>query len=163
MSKKYRGKIIKVDEKHVLVELGEELPDDAIDYEVIIQKPQKRRGLDANSLSWALIDRIASSIKSSRDEVYEMMLERYGVATYLIVKPNEADRILSIVEHGKKLGDVLINGKKGTQLQVFIGSSHYNQAEFSTYLSGIISECENMGLVIENRDVFADAILHWAN
>ena len=167
MSKKYKGKIIDVKERegicHVTVELKETLPDNALDFEVLIQKPTKKRGLDANALSWTLIDRIAKYTESSRDEIYDLMLSRYGVATYLVVKPNEADRILALLEHGKKLGDVTVNGKTGTQLQVFIGSSHYNREEFTTYLHGIISECENMGLIIEDKDVFADAIIHWDN
>jgi hypothetical protein len=146
----------------LIVELGEEVPDNVIGYEVLIQKPTKKRGLDANALSWVLIDRIASNLHVSRDEVYGLMLERYGVATYLIVKPNEADKILEVFEHGRKLGDIKINNQIGTQLQIFIGSSHYNKSEFSTYLQGIISECENMGLVIENKDVFFDAIAHWS-
>lgn len=161
MNKKIKGKIISIESNNVQVEISEELPGNYQDYEVIIQKPSKKRGLDANALSWTLIDRIAKAIDTSRDEVYDLMLSRYGVATYLVVKPNEADRILELMEHGRKLGDIVINGKIGTQLQIFIGSSHYNRSEFTTYLHGIISECESMGLVIENKDIFIDAIAHW--
>lgn len=162
MMKKISGKIIEVKDCNVVVELSEKLPDDYSDYEALIQKKSKKRGLDANALSWVLIDRIASSMHIPRNEVYDIMLERYGVATYMVVKPNEADRILELLEHGRKLGEVTINNQKGVQLQVFIGSSHYNRSEFATYLQGIISECEQMGLVIENKDVFSDAIAHWS-
>ena len=161
--KKIKGKIISANENHLDIELDEALHDNYLDYEVIVEKKAKKRGLDANALSWALIDRISNSLHVSRDEVYDMMLERYGVAMYMVVKPNDADRILELMEHGRKLGEVVINGKTGIQLQIFIGSSHYNRSEFSTYLNGIISECESMGLVIDNKDVFADAIMHWAN
>lgn len=159
--KKIKGKIVSTDNTSIMVELDSVLSGDFREYDVYVQKQTNKRGQDANALSWALIDRIAKSIKSSRDEVYNLMLERYGVATYLIVKPSEAQRMLDLLGHGRILGNVNINGKTGTQLQIFIGSSNYNREEFSHYLSGIISECENMGLVIEDKDVFINAIAMW--
>lgn len=159
--KKIKGKIISADNLNIVAELDSVLVGDFREYEVSVQKKTKKRGQDANSLSWALIDRIAKHIKSSRDEVYDLMLERYGVATYLVVKPNEAQRILELLEHGRILGNVEINGKSGTQLQIFIGSSNYSREEFAHYLGGIISECECMGLVIEDKDVFTNAIAMW--
>lgn len=136
MSKrKIKGKITSADNQNITVELEETISGNFKEYEVIVQKQTKKRGLDANALSWTLIDRIAKYIKSSRDEVYNLMLERYGVATYLVVKPNEANRILNLMGHGKVLGEVEINGRKGVQLQVFIGSSNYNRTEFAHYLS----------------------------
>lgn len=159
--KKIKGKIVSTDNTSIMVELDSVLSGDFREYDVYVQKQTNKRGQDANALSWALIDRIAKSIKSSRDEVYNLMLERYGVATYLIVKPSEAQRMLDLLGHGRILGNVSINGKTGTQLQIFIGSSNYNREEFSHYLSGIISECENMGLVIEDKDVFTNAIAMW--
>lgn len=159
--KKIKGKIVSTDNTSIMVELDSVLSGDFREYDVYVQKQTNKRGQDANALSWALIDRIAKSIKSSRDEVYNLMLERYGVATYLIVKPSEAQRMLDLLGHGRILGNVSINGKTGTQLQIFIGSSNYNREEFSHYLSGIISECENMGLVIEDKDVFINAIAMW--
>ncbi len=159
--KKIKGKIVSIDNTNIMVELDSVLSSDFREYDVYVQKQTNKRGQDANALSWALIDRIAKSIKSSRDEVYNLMLERYGVATYLIVKPSEAQRMLDLLGHGRILGDVSINGKNGTQLQIFIGSSNYNREEFSHYLGGIISECENMGLVIEDKDVFTNAIAMW--
>ena len=161
MSKKIKGKIIGVSDNNVTVQINDILSGNPEEYDVVIQKQSKKRGLDANALSWVLIDRIAKALKSSRDEIYDLMLQRYGVATYLIVKKHEAQRILDLLEHGRILGDVNINGKLGTQIQVFIGSSNYDRAEFTNYLHGIMSECEGMGLVIENKDVFANALAQW--
>ena len=67
MNKKIKGKIISIESNNVQVEISEELPGNYQDYEVIIQKPSKKRGLDANALSWTLIDRIAKAIDTSRD------------------------------------------------------------------------------------------------
>ena len=135
--------------------------DNVEDYDVFFVKKTQKRGLDANALSWTLIDRLAKEMKTSRDEIYDLMLSRYGVATYVIVKPICLSKIEEMLEHYRVLGEVEINGQKGVQLQVFVGSSHYNREEFTTYLNGIISECENLGLVIEDKDVFYDSIVRW--
>ena len=134
MAKKIKGKILSIQDNNIIVELSEQI-DDIDKYEVLVQKKTKKRGLDANALSWALIDRLAIALKSSRDEIYDLMLQRYGVATYLVVKPNEADRILNLMEHGRILGNIEVGGKQGTQLQVFLGSSTYDRSEFSHYLN----------------------------
>jgi hypothetical protein len=158
--KKILGKIIS--ENDGVYEIEPENPIDKIDeYEVFFVKKSKKRGLDANALSWTLIDRLAKEMKSSRDEIYDLMLTRYGVATYMIVKPSYLKKITDMLEHYRILGEVEINGQKGIQIQVFIGSSYYNSEEFASYLNGIISECENLGLVIEDKDVFYDSIARW--
>lgn len=158
--KKISGKVIS--NREGIFEIEPESPIENIeDYEVYFVKKSKKRGLDANALSWTLIDRLAKEMKSSRDEIYDLMLSRYGVATYMIVKPSCLKKITEMLEHYRVLGDVEINGQKGVQLQVFIGSSYYNSEEFASYLNGIISECENLGLVIEDKDVFYDSIARW--
>ena len=161
MSKKIKGIITEKNGLNVNVMLEQEIPNNFSEYEVTIQKKSDKRGKDANALSWGLIDRLAKHYESSKNEIYKLMIERYGVSTFLVVKPQEAERILNLLEHGRILGEVTINGKKGVQLQIYIGSSNYNREEFHHYLSGIISECEENGLVIEDKDVFYDSILHW--
>jgi hypothetical protein len=158
--KKVLGKIIKVNDGTYEVEPESEI-DNIEEYDVFFVKKSKKRGLDANALSWVLIDRLAKEMKSSRDEIYDLMLSRYGVATYVIVKPACLSKIEEMLEHYRVLGEVEIKGQKGIQLQVFVGSSHYNREEFANYLNGIISECENLGHVIEDKDVFYESIIRW--
>ena len=72
------------------------------EYEVTIQKKSDKRGKDANALSWVLIDRLAKHYESSKNEIYKLMIERYGVSTFLVVKPQEAERILNLLGKKKK-------------------------------------------------------------
>ena len=110
--KKISGKIIS--ENNGIYEIEPESPIDKIDdYDVVFIKKSKKRGLDANALSWTLIDRLAKEMKSSRDEIYDLMLTRYGVATYMIIKPTYLKKITEMLEHYRVLGEVEINGQKG--------------------------------------------------
>lgn len=161
LNKKIIGRLLHFNNNIATIEFENNLDDTSYINSFYMEKPTKHRGKDANALSWTLIDRIAKHLNQSRDEIYDIMLQRYGVATYLVVKPNYANRILETFGHGRILGDVTIDGKKGTQLQIFLGSSTYNSEEFTHYLQGIISECEAMNLVIENKDVFIQALAEW--
>jgi hypothetical protein len=159
--KKVKGKIIKYNGNSAMVEFEENLNDECFMSYVTIEKPTRLRGKDANSLSWVLIDRIAHKLNVPRDDIYDQMLKKYGVATYIVVKPEKAECILNSLEHGRILGEIIVNGQKGVQIQIFLGSSSYTTKEFYDYMQGIISECESMGLVIPDKDVFAQAALQW--
>lgn len=159
--KKIKGKIIKFQGDIATIQFEENLNEECLLTYVSLEKPTKLRSKDANALSWTLIDRISHKLHIPREEVYDQMLQKYGVATYIVVKPEKAQQILEVLGHSKILGDITINGKRGTQIQVFLGSSTYDSKEFCEYMQGIISECEEMQLVIPDKDTFIQAALQW--
>lgn len=55
--------------------------------EVEIKIKRKRRSLNANAYLWEVLGRMAAVLKTDKDSVYLMMLERYGVYTHVCVKP----------------------------------------------------------------------------
>lgn len=105
-----------------------------------------KRSLGANAMMWALLQELAVALNTSKDELYLLMLERYGVFTHIVVKKNIVDRVKQEWRTVRELGEVTIGGQKGVQLQCYFGSSTYNTKEFSTLLSGIISECKEVGI-----------------
>lgn len=114
---------------------------------------RKKRSLDANGMLWAICTQIAAAIKSSKDEVYLTMLERYGVFTHVIVKPEAVERIKQEWRTCRVLGEVTVNGKTGIQIQCYYGSHLYDSKEFSVLLDGVISEAREMGIeVISEQD-----------
>jgi hypothetical protein len=114
---------------------------------------RKKRSLDANGMLWAICTQIAAVIKSSKDEVYLTMLERYGVFTHVIVKPEAVERIKQEWRTCRVLDEVTVNGKTGIQIQCYYGSHLYDSKEFSVLLEGVISEAREMGIeVISEQD-----------
>lgn len=107
---------------------------------------RKKRSLNANAYAWALMEQIAQAINSTKDEVYLSMLERYGVFTHIVVKPNVLESIKREWRTVKELGEVKVNGKSGIQLQCFFGSSSYNTKEMSRLIDGIVSECKELDI-----------------
>lgn len=107
-----------------------------------------RRSLNANSYFWLIISEMASLLRTTKDELYLIMLERYGVFTHLIVKPNVVERVKEEWRTVRELGEITVNGTTGMQLMCFFGSSTYDSKEFSVLLDGVISEAKELGLEV---------------
>ncbi len=113
---------------------------------VEVKIKRNKRSLDANAFLWQVLADMAEKLHTSKEELYRIMLERYGVFTHYVVKPSAVDRVKSTFEVVRVIGDVTVNGQTGIQLQVYYGSSTYNAKEFSVLLDGVLSEAAEMGL-----------------
>lgn len=113
---------------------------------VEVKLKRRHRSLDANAALWAMLGDMAAVLHTSKDELYLQMLERYGVFTHVIVKPNVVERVKAEWRTVRVLGEVTVNGQTGIQLQCYFGSSTYNSKEFSVLLDGVISEAKEIGV-----------------
>lgn len=113
---------------------------------VEIKEFRNRRSLDANAYAWVLMQKLAVALHTSREEVYLLMLERYGVFTHLIVKPAVVERMGAEWRAFKELGEVTVNGTTRVQIQLFFGSHTYDTKEMSALIDGIVDECKNLGI-----------------
>lgn len=121
---------------------------------VDIKQYRKKRSLDANGMMWAVLNDMAAAMGTSKDEVYLEMLDRYGVFTHIVVKPEVVGKVKKEWKITRELGEVMINGKKGIQLQCYFGSSTYNTKEFSVLLDGVISEAREIGIeTLEDAEI----------
>lgn len=115
-------------------------------YQITIEKPKKKRSLDANGLLWACIGEIAAELRADKWEIYLQMLKRYGKYTYIVVKENVVEAVKKQWRECEVLGEIDIHGSKGIQLLCYFGSSTYTSQEFSVLLDGVISEMKDIGL-----------------
>lgn len=113
---------------------------------VEIKQYRQKRSLDSNAYMWLLLNEMASILKTTKDELYLQVLDRYGVFTHLIVKKNVVDRVKAEWKAVRELGKVNINGKEGVQLQVFFGSSTYDTKEMSRLIEGVVQEAKDLGI-----------------
>lgn len=116
-----------------------------------VNKWYKKRSLNANSYLWTLLTEIANKIGSSKEEVYEQMLDRYGQVltdeegnAYQVTILKKQD-IKNMEGHYK----LIKSNDKFSAYLVLKGSSKYNSKEMATLLDGVISECKE--LEIETR------------
>lgn len=129
---------------------------------VNVKKPSKKRSLDSNSYFWVLCEKIAEEVGTDKDSVYLEMLERYGKFTHAIVRPEAVDAFRKNWKASRIIGDVMVNGDIGVQLQLYYGSSTYDQKEMCRLINGIVNECKDLGIETMTPDEIAAMNAGWA-
>ena len=129
---------------------------------IVVKKHRNKRSLDSNAYAWVLMQKIAEEIGKSKWEVYLDMLQRYSKAfTHLIVKPNAVDAVMSMYRTAIDLGEIVVNGQRGHQLQVYFGSSTFNTDEMQVFLTGIVETAKEMGIQTETPEEIARMNATW--
>ena len=105
-----------------------------------------KRSMDSNAYMWVLLSKMADVMKTTKDELYLQVLDRYGVYTHIVVKPQAVIRIKAEWKVVRDLGEVTINGTTGQQLQCFFSSSSYDSKEMSVLINGVVEECKDLGI-----------------
>ncbi len=117
--------------------------------ELTVKQYRKKRSLNANNYAWQLITQLANKLRASKDEIYHLMLERYGQSEKVDLR---ADIDVSRYFEYYRPTDL-----KGNYIEylVCVGSSRYNTEEMSIFIDGIVSECKLQGIPTETPDEIA--------
>ena len=112
-------------------------------------KYREKRSLDANAYCWAIITKIANhpDIKSSKEEVYEEMLQKYGYLYqdedgYIPVTVKVGVDMSKIEGHWKFYKS---NGKFDSYLMIK-GSSEYSSSEMAHFIDCVVQEAKELGI-----------------
>lgn len=129
----------------------------------IIAKPwKKKRSLDANALLWAVLTEIADVVNSSKDEVYEDMLQKYGV----LYKDEEGyitTTLRTNVDISKLPGHWKFYKSDG-QFSAYLmikGTSEYDTAEMAKFLDRVIEEAVELGIAPPTSKEMQRALENW--
>lgn len=125
---------------------------EGVAYHVVVEPAMKKRSLDANAYAWVLITKMADMLTReahgmtaySKEDVYLIMLKRYGQGGVVKIKNNDLQtfkRAWKYCEQHEKLWD-----KDATYMRFWVGSSNYNVEEMTVFINGIVAECQNMGI-----------------
>ena len=128
-----------------LPELDEALAKEKL-LDVEIKVHREKRSLNANAYLWVLLSKLAEALHTNKDELYLLMLERYGIFTHIIVKPEAVQRVKDEWRTARELGKGRIGNVEGVQLQCYFGSSTYDTKEMATLIDGVVSECKEVGI-----------------
>ena len=116
---------------------------------ITAKKFKNKRSLDANEYCWVIITKIANhpDINSSKEEIYEEMLQRYG---YLY--QDEEGYISITVKHGVNMSKIeghwkfyRSNGKFDSYLKLK-GSSEYDTSEMAHFIDMVVQEAKELGI-----------------
>lgn len=119
------------------------------DVRLTAEKWREKRSLQANRMMWACLGELAAAMRSTKDEVHDIMLARYGAFTMQQIRPQEAVlTVLRVVWEGivEDKGIVYVNGEKWRQVLMIYPSRYYDTKAFSRLLEGIIDEMHQCGL-----------------
>ena len=118
-----------------------------------IDKFTKKRSLNANNYAWKLITEIGNRTRQSKEDVYFLMLKRYGQSDLVSVlaKVPAGDYF----KYYEEAGESTLNGKLFKHYRVYKGSSEFDTREMSIFIDGIVSEAKDLGIPTDTPDQIA--------
>lgn len=127
-------------------EIIEGLKDKELD--INVKEHKEKRSLDANSYYWVLLMQLARALRTSKDELHEIMLRRYSVP---FLQDDERPVIVGLKENIPVTalpGHWIRRGRKGDVIawMRILGSSEMDTSQMSYLLDGLISECKAQGI-----------------
>lgn len=122
------------------------------DLRLTVRRWKEKRSLDANSYLWALLTQMALKLNSTKEEVYEEMLDRYGVE----YRDEDGGMVVVGVKKGldmKKAGHWKhYRDDDCTYWYLLKGTSEYDTAEMSDFLDRVIEEAKDLGIETATPD-----------
>lgn len=114
------------------------------EYQIAAYHP--KRSLAANNYAWALITRIAESMKppQSKEAVYLECLKRYGQSEFISVV--SGIDIRGYFKYFEEYGKGHADGREFTHYKIYKGSSEFDAREMNILLEGIIQEAKDLGI-----------------
>lgn len=124
-------------------------------YDIEIKQHREKRSLNANAYCWKLCTEIANVLSADKDSIYLMMLKRYGQSDMFAVR--------SDVDFSKyfKYYEKDDENEKYSYYKVYKGTSQYDVREMNIFLSGIVSECKEMGIPTKEDLEIQKMIEYW--
>ena len=108
---------------------------------------KKKRSLDANAYCWVLCQKIAEVLQTSKDEVYERMIQRYSTfdmdeGGYITVTMLQRVPVEKLGGHWRMIGT-----HDGFNSYIRLkGSSEMDPKEMNHLITGIVSEAQELGI-----------------
>ena len=128
------------------------------------KKYRQKRSLDANAYCWVLCSKIAELHDTSKDEVYEEMLQKYGYfykdehGYITVTVKNEVD-MSKIKGHWKFYSG---NGEFSAYLMIK-GSSEYDSGEMAKFIDRIVDEAKELGIETLTPRELEEMKVRWGN
>ena len=118
-----------------------------------VDKHRERRSLNANNYAWALLTEIGNVMRISKDDVYFLMLKRYGQSEMISVK--DGIPIGQYVKYCERAGENWLNGTLFKHYRVYKGSSEFTKEEMAVFLDGVCMEAQDLNIDTRTPDEIA--------
>ena len=109
-----------------------------------IDRYKAKRSLNANNYAWKLITEIGNATRQSKEDVYFLMLKRYGQSEMISVVAQVP--VHHYFKHYEEAGESTLKGKLFKHYRVYKGSSEFDTNEMTIFIDGIVSEAKDLGI-----------------
>lgn len=115
-----------------------------------IKQAKKKRSLDANAYMWVLLDKLATTLRIEKTEIYKRLVKEIGGASEVVCVKNEAVEKLCEGWRHNGIGwqtDTFPSKLEGcTNVVLYYGSSTYDTAQMSRLVDLVVQECKQHGI-----------------
>lgn len=113
---------------------------------VTIDYYKEKRSLNANSMMWSLLNKLAAKLGTTDEELYIDYLKKYAPKDYMAA-PKEAEEIFkTLYKIVEPVRDCTINETPAVTFRCIRGSSKFNSKEFSVLLDHVVQDCKEQGI-----------------
>lgn len=121
--------------------------------EVSVKVNRGKRSHDSNSYLWVILTKIAEVVNSSKDEIYEEMLQKYGYFDEDAVITVKAECDMSRIDgHWRFIKE---NGKFKAYIRI-MGTSEYDPKQMNFFLDQVILEAQGLGIETDTPEQIAE-------
>lgn len=130
-----------------------------------IAKAKKRRSLDANSYCWVLIDKLASALHMSKEEIYKNAIRDIGGNSEIVCVPEKALDTLRRCWVKNGIGwqvETMPSKLPGcVNAILYYGSSCYSSSQMSVLIDHLKQDCESLGIEVEPDERIKSLLKEW--
>lgn len=119
-------------------------------YDLELKEHREKRSLDANSYCWALMDKLAKEVGSTKNEIYRLKVREVGPYKDFTLTEDEARTFRAAWE---KIGEAWLTeqldfDQDGDRLVIraYYGSSTYNTKQMSRLIDSVVEDCRAVGI-----------------
>lgn len=146
-----------VDQKHTAIKCWDTMRGERL--MITLDKHREKRSLNANNYAWKLMTEIGNVMRLNKEDVYFLMLKRYGQSEMISVK--DGVPIGQYVKYVEKAGESWLNGTLFNHYRVYKGSSEFDTAEMAVFLDGVVQEAQDLNIDTRTPDEIAKLKSLW--
>ena len=136
--------------KNEAISLWDKLHDQVCD--LLLKIWREPRSLNANAYMWELLNEIGNVLSISKEEVYFVMLKKYGQGGLASILEKDVSAFVRTYKYHEEAGESTLNGKLFKHFRFWIGSSEYDTKEMSILLEGVVDEAKEQGIDTRTPD-----------
>ena len=130
-----------------------------------IKPYRNKRSLDANAYAWVLMDKIASKLRITKEEVYRQAIKNIGGVSDTVCVKTEAVEKLCAGWRNQGIGwqtETLPSKLDGcTNVILYYGSSCYDKEQMHRLLDNIIEDCRSLGIETKSPEEISSLLGGW--